>query len=40
MPAYPETILTDAAIADIHAYLQSIPAAPRADSLPLLRDLR
>jgi len=40
MPAYPETILTDAAIADIHAYLQSIPAPPRADTLPLLRDLR
>jgi ubiquinol-cytochrome c reductase cytochrome c subunit len=40
MPAYPETILTDAAIADIHAYLQSLPAAPRADTLPLLRGLR
>jgi ubiquinol-cytochrome c reductase cytochrome c subunit len=40
MPAYPETILSDAAIADIHAYLQSIPAAPPADTLPLLRDLR
>ena len=40
MPAYPETILTDAAVADIHAYLQSIPAAPRAETLPLLRDLR
>jgi ubiquinol-cytochrome c reductase cytochrome c subunit len=40
MPAYPETILTDAAVADIHAYLQSIPAAPRAETLPLLRELR
>lgn len=40
MPAYPETILSDAAVADIHAYLQSIPAAPRAETLPLLRELR
>lgn len=40
MPAYPTTILTDAAIDDIHAYLQSLPAPPRADSLPLLRALK
>lgn len=40
MPAYPETILSDAAVADIHAYLQSVLAAPRAETLPLLRQLR
>ena len=40
MPAYPETILTDAAVADIQAYLQSIPDPPRAETLPLLRSLR
>ena len=40
MPAYPATILSDAGIADIHAYLKSLPAAPRAETLPLLRDLR
>lgn len=40
MPAYPETILTDAGIADLHAYLASIPPAPRVDDLPALRSLR
>jgi ubiquinol-cytochrome c reductase cytochrome c subunit len=40
MPAYPQTILSDAAIADIHAYLRSLPAAPRAETVPLLRELR
>lgn len=40
MPAYPESILSDQAVADIHAYLQSLPAAARAGTLPLLRDLK
>jgi ubiquinol-cytochrome c reductase cytochrome c subunit len=40
MPAYPETILTDAGIADLHAYLASVPPAPRVDELPVLRSLR
>ncbi len=40
MPAYPTTVLSDAAIADVHAFLMSIPAAPRVDTVPLLRDLR
>lgn len=40
MPAYPETILTDAGIADLHAYLASIPPAPRVGDLPALKDLR
>jgi len=40
MPPYPASILSDAEVADIHAYLESIPAAPKASALPLLRDLK
>ena len=37
MPPYREKILTDADLADIHAYLQSIPAPADAETIPLLR---
>jgi ubiquinol-cytochrome c reductase cytochrome c subunit len=37
MPPYREKILTDADLADIHAYLQSIPAPANAENIPLLR---
>jgi len=40
MPPYPASILSDAEVADIQAYLASIAAAPKASSLPLLRDLK
>jgi ubiquinol-cytochrome c reductase cytochrome c subunit len=40
MPAYPESILDDAGIADLQAYLASIPPAPRVEDLPALRRLR
>lgn len=36
MPPYPKEILSDADIADIHAYLQSIPAGKDYKSIPLL----
>ncbi|HEY7240327.1 MAG TPA: cytochrome c [Burkholderiales bacterium] len=36
MPPYPKQILSDADLADIHAYLQSIPAAKDYKSIPLL----
>jgi ubiquinol-cytochrome c reductase cytochrome c subunit len=36
MPPYPKEILSDADLADIHAYLQSIPAARDYKSIPLL----
>ena len=36
MPPYQKAILSDADIADIHAYLQSIPKGPDAKSIPLL----
>jgi ubiquinol-cytochrome c reductase cytochrome c subunit len=40
MPAYPESILDDAGIVDLQAYLASIPPAPRVEDLPALRGLR
>ena len=38
MPAYSEVLLNDAAVADIAAYLGSIPPSAPADSIPALRD--
>jgi len=35
--AYREEILSDADLADIYAYLQSIPKPPDANSIPLLK---
>ncbi len=40
MPGYSTTLLSDADLADIHAWLASIPPAARAETIPLLRDLR
>ena len=37
MPPYREAVLSNADLADIHAYLESIPKPPAADSLPLLK---
>jgi ubiquinol-cytochrome c reductase cytochrome c subunit len=36
MPPYQKAILSDADLADIHAWLQSIPKAREAKSIPLL----
>jgi ubiquinol-cytochrome c reductase cytochrome c subunit len=36
MPPYMEAVLSDADLADIHAYLQSIPKAADYKSIPLL----
>jgi ubiquinol-cytochrome c reductase cytochrome c subunit len=36
MPPYQKAILPDADLADIHAYLQSLPKAPDYKSIPLL----
>ena len=36
MPPYPEAIMSNADLADIHAYLQSIPKSPDYKSIPLL----
>jgi mono/diheme cytochrome c family protein len=37
MPHYPERLLSDAAIADMYAYLRSIPVGPGADRIELLK---
>ena len=37
MPPYREAILSDADLADIYAYLQSIPKPPDANNIPLLK---
>jgi mono/diheme cytochrome c family protein len=37
MPPYTTTILSDADLADIYAYLQSIPRPPALADLPLLK---
>ena len=36
MPPYPEQILSNAELADIHAYLLTIPKGPDYKSIPLL----
>ena len=36
MPRYTESMVTDAEIADIHAYLASIPQGPKAADIPAL----
>jgi mono/diheme cytochrome c family protein len=36
MPVYAPAVLTDAEIADVAAYLQSIPSGTPAESIPLL----
>lgn len=36
MPPYREKVLSDADLTDIYAYLQSIPKAPKLDTIPLL----
>jgi mono/diheme cytochrome c family protein len=38
MPPFREEVLSDDDLADIYAYLQSIPAAPAPDSIPLLKE--
>ncbi len=37
MPRYPKKFVSDQALADIYAYVASIPAGTKADDLPLLR---
>ena len=38
MPAYPPSVVSDAALTDIYAYLMSIPAPPAVSEIPLLKD--
>lgn len=36
MPAFPSSVVSDAELADVLAYLASVPAPPAADDLPQL----
>jgi mono/diheme cytochrome c family protein len=36
MPPYTEKVLTDAQLADLFAYIKSLPLSPPADQIPLL----
>ena len=36
MPPYTKAVLSDADLADIHAYLQSVPKSPDPKTIPLL----
>jgi mono/diheme cytochrome c family protein len=40
MPVYPEDVLSDDEIADITAFLESVPPPPSPDSIPILRDMK
>jgi ubiquinol-cytochrome c reductase cytochrome c subunit len=40
MPAYSDKVLSDADLADIHAYLVSLPKPPSPDSIPALKNLK
>jgi cytochrome c1 len=36
MPPYTSKVVSDQAVADIYAYLKSVPAPPLAKNIPLL----
>jgi hypothetical protein len=37
MPAFPPTVISDAELADVRAYLADLPPPPAANDIPLLR---
>jgi ubiquinol-cytochrome c reductase cytochrome c subunit len=37
MPPYTTKVVTDAELADIYAFLQSLPQPPAVDGIPLLK---
>ena len=37
MPPYTDKVLSDAQLADLFAYIKSLPVSPSADQIPLLR---
>jgi len=39
MPAYREKVMSDAELADVYAYLKSIPESPAAKNIPLLSQM-
>lgn len=40
MPPYPQEVLSDKEIADIVAFLETVPSPPSADSIAVLKDLK
>jgi len=40
MPVYPEEVVSDAEIADMVAFLESVPPPPEADDIDILKNLR
>jgi mono/diheme cytochrome c family protein len=39
MPAYREKVMSNAELADVYAYIKSIPESPAANNIPLLSQL-
>jgi mono/diheme cytochrome c family protein len=39
MPAYREKVMSDAELADVYAYIKSIPESPSAKNIPVLSQL-
>ena len=39
MPSYSSKVLPDAQLADIYAYIKTLPASPDAKSIPLIQQL-
>jgi mono/diheme cytochrome c family protein len=39
MPSYSSKVLTDAQLADLYAYIKTLPDAPPAKSIPLLNQI-
>lgn len=39
MPAYRQKVMSDAELADVYAYIKSIPESPAAKDIPLLSQL-
>ena len=37
MPPYTDKVISDQELADIHAFLESLPQPPRANSIPILK---
>ena len=40
MPPYTNKVLRDEELSDIHAFLSSLPQAPKPDDIPLLHDIK
>lgn len=38
MPRYPQSVVSDQELADMHVFLASVPPPPKAKDIPLLRD--